>query len=78
MKQPNQVSPSKAVAAKTVYEAFKILKEEGGELPGKEVIDRISKRIEFTDWEKGIYEKTGYVRWISILHFFTIDCTKAG
>ena len=78
MKQLNQVSPSKAVATKTVYEAFKILKEEGGELPGKEVIDRISKRIEFTDWEKGIYEKTGYVRWISILHFFTIDCTKAG
>ena len=78
MKQLNEVSPSRAVAAKTIYEAFKILKEEGGGLPGKEVIARMRKRIEFTDWEKGIYEKTGYIRWESILHFFTIDCTKAG
>lgn len=72
------LSPSKAVAAKTIYEAFKILKEEGGELPGREIIEKMRTRIEFTDWEKGIYEKTGYVRWESILHFFSVDCTKAG
>ena len=78
MKQRNEVSRSKAVAAKTIYEAFKILKEEGGQLPGKDVIDKISKRLQFTEWEKGTLEKTGNVRWISILHFFTIDCIKAG
>lgn len=72
------LSPSKAVAAKTVYEAFKILKAEGGQLSGKEVIDKIRQSLEFTDWEKGIYEKTGYVRWESILHFYTVDCAKAG
>ena len=27
---------------------------------------------------KQIYEKTGYVRWESIFHFYTIDCIKAG
>jgi restriction system protein len=73
-----ELSPSKAVAAKTIYEAFKILKVEGGELPGKEVIDRIRKNIQFTEWEKEIYEKTGYVRWEAILHFYTVDCAKAG
>ena len=78
MKQLSEVSPSKAAAAKTIYEAFKILKEEGGELPGKEVMERMRKRIEFTDWEKEIYPKTGYVRWESILHFYTVDCAKAG
>ncbi len=31
-----------------------------------------------TDWEKQVYEKTGYIRWESILHFYTIDCIKAG
>lgn len=31
-----------------------------------------------TDWEKQVYEKTGYVRWESILHFYTIDAIKAG
>jgi restriction system protein len=78
MKQLNDVSPSKAVAAKTIYEAFKILKEEGGQLPGKDVIDRVSQRISFTEWEKGTLEKTGNIRWVSIMHFFTIDCIKAG
>jgi restriction system protein len=73
-----KLSPSKAVATKTIFEAFKILKEEGGQLPGKEVIDRIRERVLFTDWEKEIYEKTGYVRWEAILHFYTVDCIKAG
>jgi restriction system protein len=74
----NELSPSKAVASKVIFEAFKILKSEGGELPGKEVIDRIRNTIQFNDWEKDVYEKTGYVRWESILHFYTVDCAKAG
>jgi restriction system protein len=76
--QLNSFSPSKTVAIKTIYEAFKILKEEGGQLTGKEVVDRISKRIQFNEWESGILEKTGNIRWHSILHFYTIDCIKAG
>jgi hypothetical protein len=40
MKQLSEVLPSKAIAAKTIYGAFKILKEEGGEFPGKEVMER--------------------------------------
>lgn len=77
-KETKNISPSKATAAKTIYEAFKILKSEGGELPGKEVIDRIRQSVQFTDWEKEVYEKTGYVRWEAILHFYTVDCAKAG
>lgn len=72
------LSPSKRVAAKTVYETFKILKESGGELSGKEIIELIRKRVDFDNWETEIYEKTGYVRWESILHFYTVDCAKAG
>ena len=72
------LSPSKRVAAKTVYETFKILKESSGEMSGKEIIDLIRKRLEFDKWESEIYEKTGYVRWESILHFYTVDCAKAG
>ena len=30
------------------------------------------------EWAKAVYEKSGYVRWHSILHFFSIDCIKAG
>lgn len=73
-----ELSPSRALATKVIFQAFKILKAEGGQLPGKEVVDKIRKQTDFTDWDKTVYEKTGYVRWESILHFFTIDCIKAG
>lgn len=77
-KKFEELSPSIQVATKTIYAAFNILKESGGHLSGKEVIDKIKERVEFNEWELKRYEKTGYIRWQSILHFYTIDCIKAG
>ena len=73
-----ELAPSKRSAAKTMFATFKILKDAGGQLPGRQVIDKIRETVELTDWEKQVYEKTGYVRWESILHFYTIDGIKAG
>jgi restriction system protein len=70
--------PSRQSAIKTVFAAMQILKEAGGHLPGKEVIKKIPDKVELSEWEKERYEKTGYIRWESILHFYTIDCIKAG
>lgn len=74
MKQSN----SRKVASKTIYATFHILKEYGGQLPGREVINYIRQLVDFNEWEIKQYEKTGNVRWESILHFYTIDCIKAG
>ena len=73
-----KLSPSRQTAVKVIFEAFKILKAAGGSMPGKEVVNKIRESVELSEWEKEIYEKTGYVRWESILHFFTIDTMKAG
>lgn len=73
-----KLSPSMQSAAKSVFAAFEILREAGGQLPVKEVLESIPQRVELSDWEKERYEKTGYIRWQSILHFYTVDCTKAG
>lgn len=73
-----KLAPSRASAAKTLYAALNILKESGGQLPGKQVIEKIREKVDLTEWEKQNYEKTGYVRWEAILHFFTIDAIKAG
>jgi restriction system protein len=78
MSHSKEMSPSRKLATRVIYMALQILKEKDGEAPGREVIEEIEKRSKFTDWEKGIYEKTGNVRWVSILRFFTIDCIKAG
>ncbi|MCG2612376.1 Mrr restriction system protein [Flavobacterium sp. SM15] len=71
-------SKSQKIAEKTIFATFKILKEAGGEMRGKDVVDKIRETVEFDEYESHRFEKTGYVRWESILHFFTIDCMKAG
>lgn len=73
-----ELSRSRKLAAKTVYAALQVLKQNDGELPGKEVISAVEKHVELDDWAKERYEKSGSVRWKSILHFFSIACVKAG
>lgn len=76
--EEKKLSPSKALGAKVIYAGFKILKENGRELPMRELMTKIEKEVEFDKWDTERYDKTGYVRWQSILHFFSIDCVKAG
>jgi restriction system protein len=78
MDNKDKLSRSGQIAAKVIFAAFQILKEKGGQAPGRELIDAIEKRVELDDWAKASYEKSGSVRWQSILHFFSVDCVKAG
>jgi restriction system protein len=71
-------SKSLIIAEKTIFATFKILKDAGGEMSGKDVLTKIRDTVEFNEYEKHRYEKTGYIRWESILHFYTIDSMKAG
>ncbi len=73
--QPQKVRP---LAARLIFAALKILKENGGEMRGKQVIEEVEKRVQLGEWEKHRYEKSGYIRWRSVLHFYTIDLIKAG
>jgi len=73
-----ELSPSRKLATKVIFEAFKVLKEAGGTMKGYQVVNSIRARIKFDEWETHRYEKSGYIRWESILHFFSIDCMKAG
>lgn len=41
-------------------------------------MEGVGQRVELDDWARERFEKTGYIRWQSLLHFFTIDCSKAG
>lgn len=74
----DKLSRSRELAASVIFAAFQILKEKGGQAPGREVIAEVEKRVDLNDWAKATYEKSGYIRWQSILHFFSIDCIKAG
>lgn len=74
----NTVSRSRSLGAKVVFEALKIISENGGEMRGQDVIASVENRVALDGWEQERYEKTGYIRWKSFLHFFSIDCIKAG
>ena len=69
---------SRELAARVIFAALQFLKEHEGEAPGRDVVAAVEKRVPLDDWAKATYEKSGYVRWQSILHFFSIDCVKAG
>lgn len=70
--------PSRALAAKLVFAAFNVLKESGGSLRSQELFSRLEKTLDLDEWARQLYAKSGYTRWVSILHFFSIDCVKAG
>jgi restriction system protein len=69
---------SKERAAVFIKAAMEALDQAGGSLALREVKAEVAKRIPLTPHELSIYEKTGYVRWESNLHFYSIGCAKAG
>ncbi len=73
-----ELSPSKQLAAKTTLATLKLLKQNGGSMRASEVIAQLNDTLTLDEWAKSRYEKTGYVRWQSILHFYTIGLIKAG
>lgn len=58
--------------------ALKILKDNGGQMASREVMEKTGDAIDLTPYEKQVFEKSGYIRWESILHFYSISCVKAG
>jgi restriction system protein len=61
-----------------VKEALEVLAENEGHLPTRDVIQKTEKKLKLTEYERAVYEKSGYIRWQSVLHFYSIDCVKAG
>ena len=57
--------------------ALKAVHEAGGSLPSREVMRLVGESLDLTPFEKEQYERTGYVRWQSYLHFYSINAVKA-
>ena len=77
MPKEKELSPSRFLASKVIYAAFQILKDHGNEMQMRDLMVEVEKKVDLNEWEKERYEKSGYIRWQSILHFFSIDCVKA-
>ena len=73
-----KIAPSKATATKTVFAAMNILKNNNNEMPKKELLAEMERKITFSDWEKERYEKSGGIRWQTILQWYSMGCVKSG
>jgi restriction system protein len=54
------------------------LKNAGGEAKLKDLFERSEPKLNLSEYEKAAHEKSGYIRWRSVVHFYSIDCVKAG
>jgi restriction system protein len=61
-----------------LHAALSVLKDEGGEMRGRQVLREVEKRVKLTPYELERHEKSGYVRWESVIHFYSINAVKAG
>jgi restriction system protein len=78
---PNDVSswaPSRKWGARTIFAALTAIKEAGGSLDVGSILEAVEKVTSPDEWAKHVYEKTGYIRWQSLLYFFSIDSVKSG
>ena len=74
----SQMAKSKQTGIKVIYESFRILREAGGELAGREVREQLRSHLSFSEWEMEVFAKTGYLRWEAIFSFYSVDSVKAG
>ncbi len=72
------MSRTTELASKLIFETLKVLKENDGEMASSLLMETLSRRVNLDDWARGTLEKTGNIRWQSILHFYSIDLIKAG
>ena len=61
-----------------VYTALQVVADNDGVLPSGEVIKQAEARLDLDDYELERLEKSGYIRWYSVLQFNSVMLTKAG
>lgn len=54
------------------------LQAAGGEERLGVLLNRAGTKLKLSDYEKETYEKSGYIRWRAIVHFYSIGFVKAG
>lgn len=73
------LAKTKQTAIKTMYACLVILNQESsGELEKNILFTKIPEIIDLNEYELGRYEKTGYLRWGSILEFYSINLKVSG
>jgi restriction system protein len=55
-----------------------VLASAGGEARLRDLFPAAENQLELSEYERATLEKSGYVRWQAIVHFYSIDLVKSG
>lgn len=69
---------SRERASVYIKAAMEALNEAGGSLRLRDVKEAVARKVTLDDHDLARYEKSGHVRWESVLHFYSINAVKAG
>lgn len=75
--EQNKKGRSRQLATKLEYEVLTLLNENGGEMRSADIEKNVGERLAFDEWENHPYKDGGF-RWLSYMHFYSIDLVKAG
>lgn len=75
--EQNKKGRSKRLATKLMHEVLTLLNENGGEMRSADIETGIEQRLAWDEWENQP-NKNGGFRWLSYMHFYSIDLVKAG
>ena len=54
------------------------LQDAGGEARLRDIFAKVEPKLNLSEYEKESHAKSGYLRRRSVIHFYSIDCVKAG
>ena len=61
-----------------VKTAFQVLMDNDDSLRSRDVGTQVAERLHLNEYELARHAKSGYVRWESVLQFYSINAVKAG
>jgi restriction system protein len=78
IRETKKPSRTRLLANELIHMAFGLLIQADGSMPISELKSLLEKKMHFDEWANEFLSKSGNPRWGAILHFYSIDCVKAG
>ena len=70
---------SRILASRVLFHTLSLLnKQDGGSMSFGELRKLLPDLCHFDEWEQYIYPKTGQIRWVVMLQYYSVDLVKAG
>ncbi len=74
---PDDLSQTAELASRLLHAAMSAINDSGGSMKRSEVMEEVERRVDLDEWAKERFEKTGHVRWQSVLMLHSILAVKA-